>query len=47
MVLVFLHYCQYWIYAKIRVQHGVFPWGIEILDNIGKVVIKRISYICV
>ena len=21
-------YCQYWIYAKIRVQHGVFPIGI-------------------
>ena len=46
-MLVFLYYCQYWIYAKTRVQHGVFPWYIEIVSNITKVVIKCISYICV
>ena len=44
MMLVFLDYCQYWIYAKTLVQHGVFPWDIEILNNIAKVVIKYISY---
>ena len=47
MMLVFLDYCQYWIYAKIRVQHGVFPWDIEILNNISKADIERLSYICV
>ena len=47
MMLVFLDYCQYWIYAKIRVQHGVFAWDIEILNDIAKVINKRISYICV
>ena len=47
MMLVFLNYCQYWIYAKICVQHRVFPWDIEILNNIVKVVMKRISYSCV
>ena len=29
MMLVFLSYCQYCIYAKVRVQLGVFPWDIE------------------
>ena len=46
IMLVFLNYFQYWIYTKISVQHGAFPWAIEILNNITKVVIKRISYIC-
>ena len=47
MMLVFLDYCQYWIYAKMHVQLGVFPWDIEILNNFATVVVKRISYICV
>ena len=47
IMLVFLDYCQCWIYAKIRVQHGVFPWDIEILNNIAKAVIECISYMCV
>ena len=47
MMLLYPKYFQYWIYTKIRVQHGVFPWDIEILNNIAKVIIKRISYICV
>ena len=34
MMLVFLDYCRYWIYAKIRVQHGVFPRDIGILSFI-------------
>ena len=31
VIVVFLNYCQNWIYGKICVQHGVFPWDIEIL----------------
>ena len=34
-------------YTKIRVEHGFFPWDIEILNNIDEVVIQSISYICV
>ena len=45
MMFVFLNYCQYWIYEKIRVQHGVFSWDDEILSNIANVVIKRFSYV--
>ena len=47
MMFVFLDCCQYLIYAKIRVQHGVFRLDIEILNNIAEVIIKRISSICV
>ena len=47
MMFVFLDCCQYLIYAKIRVQHGVFRLDIEILNNTAEVIIKRISSICV
>ena len=44
MMLVFFDYWQCWIYANIRDQRGFFPWAIEILNNIAKVVTERISY---
>ena len=47
MLLHVLTVNVYWIFAKTLVHDGVFPWGIEFLDNIAKGVIKRIGYICV